>query len=144
MDIGKFIDSLNIVKPYVDNLITFSVHRWSTAFASDRELGVNRSYYDAYKRYVTTGERSASKTDGHYVHIRPAQGQTLTFNPYANAGLTDGWRETAATGASIRVSPLPATSRSSWKSDSTIRRSSPESPPGSWKTAAPPSLCRDR
>lgn len=90
MAIGKFIDSLNIVKPYVDNLITFSVHRWSTAFASDRELGVNRSYYDAYKRYVTTGERSASKTDGYYVHIRPAQGQTLIFNPYANAGLTDG------------------------------------------------------
>ncbi len=90
MAIGKFIDSLNIVRPYVDALVTFSIHRWSTAFESDRALGVNQSYYDAYKRYVTTGERSASKTDGYYVHIRPAQGQTLIFNPYANAGLTDG------------------------------------------------------
>jgi len=94
MAIRKFIASLDIVAPYVDNLVTFSIHRWDKVFANNEDLGVNISYYEAYKRYYTTGTLPACISDGYYVAITPAAGYSLTFNAYANAGLTDGFATT--------------------------------------------------
>ncbi len=92
MAIDKFIDSLNIAAPYVENLITFSIHRWDTAYSYNQSIGVNISYYDAYKRYYQAdGVLSASKSDGYYVHIQPTGSGQLTFSAYASAGLTDGF-----------------------------------------------------
>ncbi len=90
MAIQKFIDSMNIAAPYVDNLITFSIHRWDTVQYYNREMGVNHSYYEAYKRYYQTGIRSVNIADGYFVSLQGTEGIPLVMNPYANAGLTDG------------------------------------------------------
>ena len=93
MAISKFIDSLDTVAPYVENLITFSLHRWDTVQYYNQAMGVNLSYYNAYKRYYQTGVRSASKSDGYYVSIQPTGSGQISLNAYANAGLTDGFAD---------------------------------------------------
>lgn len=93
MSISKFITSTDIVAPYVDNIISFSIHRWDTAQAFNRTTGVNKSYYEAYKRYYQTGVRPESVSDGYYVSIQSVSGSALAYNAYAGAGLTDGFAE---------------------------------------------------
>lgn len=88
MSIHKFISSLDIAAPYVENLISFSIHRWDTAQSSSvKEL--NRPYYEAYKRYYTSGKRPQNLADGYYVAIR-SEG-AVTFHDQAKAQLTDGF-----------------------------------------------------
>jgi hypothetical protein len=89
LDIGKFINSLETVAPYVEDFITFSIHRWDACMQNNKNLGINKSYYEAYKTYYQTGLKPLSKAAGQYVIIE-SKGE-LTFNQYANAGLTDGF-----------------------------------------------------
>ena len=89
MSIGKFINSLHTVAPYVDNLITFSIHRWDACMNHNVATGINSSYYEAYKTYYLTKEIPESKAAGYYVRI--SSPGTLTFHEQANAGLTDGF-----------------------------------------------------
>lgn len=91
MSISKFITSTDMVAPYVDNIISFSIHRWDTAQAFNRTAGVNKSYYEAYKRYYQTGVRPESISDGYYVSIQSVSGSALAYNAYADAELTDGF-----------------------------------------------------
>lgn len=91
MSISKFITSLDVIRPYTDKIVTFSIHRWDTEMLQCGNTDVNRSYYEAYKRYHATGEKPVSKSDGYYVNIYTTQGASVTFNPQAGAGLTDGF-----------------------------------------------------
>jgi len=90
MSINKFIDSMEMAAPHVEKLITFSIHRWDAAQSFNKYMGINRSYYEAYRRYFETGIRSESKTDGYFVAINHMWGWDMMFHDYADTGLTDG------------------------------------------------------
>ena len=89
MAIGKFIDSLETMAPYVEDFITFSIHRWDTRIGANKTFGINQSYFDAYKEYYLSGIKPISKAAGQYVIIESAG--ALIFNAYANAGMTNGF-----------------------------------------------------
>ncbi len=91
MSISKFITSMDVVAPYVDKLITFSIHRWDTVMLESGYTDVNSSYYEAYKRYYLTGRKPVGAAEGYYVNITAAEGKQLSFHDYAQAGLTDGF-----------------------------------------------------
>lgn len=91
MSISKFITNMDIVAPYVDKLVTFSIHRWDTAMLESSLVDVNLSYYEAYKRYYQTGRKPSGVAEGYYVDITIEDGIQLKFNEYAQAGLTDGF-----------------------------------------------------
>ena len=91
MSISKFIANMELAAPYVDKLVTFSIHRWDTALKGSSFVDVNLSYYEAYKRYYLTGQKPLGAAGGYYVDITAKDGGELRFNEYANAGLTDGF-----------------------------------------------------
>jgi len=91
MAIGKFLKSLDLAVRYADKLITFSIHRWDVSLTGSSDAEVNRSYLEAYRRYAASGSRPTGIAEGYYVNIRPVEADTtLTMNPYARGGLTDG------------------------------------------------------
>lgn len=91
MSISKFITSMDLAAPYVDKLVTFSIHRWDTAMTESSIVEVNASYYEAYKRYYLTGKKPLGASGGYYVNITSEDGMQPRFNQYAQAGLTDGF-----------------------------------------------------
>ena len=91
MSIAKFIDSMDTVAPYVDKLITFSIHRWDTELKASSLTEVNLSYYEAYKRFYETGLKPLNAAEGYCVEIKADNGSEVIFNKYATAGLTDGF-----------------------------------------------------
>lgn len=91
MSISKFITSMDSVVPYVDKLVTFSIHRWDTSLLESSLVDVNVSYYEAYKRYSLTGRKPVGAAEGYYVDINAEEGGCLRFHDYAQAGLTDGF-----------------------------------------------------
>ena len=90
MAISKFIKSMETVAPYVDNFISFSIHRWDPVLSSNNSF-INTSYYEAYKRYYKTGAISTNIANGYYVSIKPSSGGSLSYHTTAAAGLTDGF-----------------------------------------------------
>lgn len=91
MSIGKFIKSMDLAAPYVDKLVTFSIHRWDISLPGGSDPEVNRPYLEAYRRYAASGNKPVGLAEGYYVRIRPMEADTvLTMNPYARGGLTDG------------------------------------------------------
>lgn len=91
MSIRKFINSMDVVAPYVEKLVTFSIHRWDTALLESSYVDVNASYYEAYKRYYQTGQKPSGMAEGYYVNITGKNGAQPVFHDYACAGLTDGF-----------------------------------------------------
>lgn len=91
MSISKFITSMDTIAPYVDKIIVFSIHRWDSEMAESNLADVNSPYYEAYKRFYLTGNKSLNKAEGYYVDITAKKGEQLVFNKYAAAGLTDGF-----------------------------------------------------
>ena len=91
MSIRKFIDSMDIAAPYVDKLITFSIHRWAVSLEAPKEPEVNKSYYEAYQRFYKSGNKPQGKAEGYYVNIYAEDGSEPLFNQYTRGGLTDGF-----------------------------------------------------
>lgn len=91
MSIRKFIDSMDIAAPYVDKLITFSIHRWDVSMEDSSAVELNKPYYEAYRRFYTSGNKPQGKAEGYYVNIYAKGGASLQFNQYAQGGLTDGF-----------------------------------------------------
>ena len=52
---------MDVVAPYVDKLITFSIHRWDTVMLESSYIDVNSSYYEAYKHYYLTGRKPVER-----------------------------------------------------------------------------------
>lgn len=93
MSISKFIANMELAAPYVDKLVTFSIHRWDTAMVESSNADINMSYYEAYKRYYLTGQKPLGAAGGYYVNITAEDRAQMRFHEYARAGLTDGFAE---------------------------------------------------
>lgn len=92
MSIGKFIQSLDLVAPYVEKLITFSIHRWDVSLTDSSDVEVNRSYLEAYRRFCSSGIKPTGIAEGYYVSVQPVESDAaLTLNRFAQSGLTDGF-----------------------------------------------------